>query len=820
MIKNKALGMWSTKGIEIMFLYKNKHNKFNLYGNIKNLYNAFRLSSKEKNFVRNLFASYVLIIIISIYAMGILSYNFELQRITELTIKSNNELLYQYKNTIDDLILGNIDKLSLSILQSIISDPVISYYFTNPYEDNYTDIPSVMNYLNKQKSTNSAISSIELYYTQNDLLISTQGITFSNGESIAKSHIKEIIDSSYNSAWKVSKEPDKLNPDNGDKGYVYFVRRIAYLSFLTGAAGGISISIDEDIFRNTIIDSAPVDFGDIFIIDEKGQIISHNQKDFLFTNVSETMSFGKELTDQTNMDGYFLTDLNGVKTVVSFTASKVNNWRYITVKPIAKFNEGIKILGDLIQVIGLSTFLFALFASILSTKYFYNLLRKLGDLCRNIMNVNSLNKPKGEYALIGSTLGAISVKLKEHEEQIEQNMPIIKHHFINSLLYRRFENKEEIDEKMKFLNISFPFDSFMVISISFKKAQQMLGYEAYEYIKIQVVDEVEKVLSDKNKNCICTDINSNITVIINFNREENDMQECIKDFLRYLTKSMCLEFYIGVSSFCGNITDVHNMFIESESCLNYSYLHPDMYIFTMDEVREWDDRKPEYGKKLLVNLCNSLKEQDKNSTLDYINSLFSEISKEQYSYNYSMKLLTKFFIYAESMFDVFRIDKNEVIDGDFITCFNKTNNIIELRKCFTDTVNCIFEILESRKSDKVSALVAEVKEYITENVMRYDLSLNSVADAKCITSTYLSRIFKDETGINFVDYLIEAKLSEAEKLVAGSDLKIEEIASMIGYSSSQYFIKKFKTQYGCTPKAYRVMLLRKKNFIPIHKTSK
>ncbi len=794
-----------------MFLKGNKHSSWNFYNNISRLFVICRSSIKERNFMRNLFISYILIIIISISAMGILSYNLERQRITDLTIKSNNELLNQYKNTIDDLILGNIDKLSLYILQSVVSDPSISYYFINPYENNYTGLPNVMDYLNRQKSTNPIISSIEIYYSINDLLVSTEGITFSNGEAVAKEYIKEIIKSNSSSDWRVSREPDRRYPDNGDKGYVYFVRKIAFLTSLSGSAGGISISIDEDIFRNTIIGSAPVDFGDIFIIDENGQIISHNENDYLFTNVSEKMSFGRELMNQTNRNGYFLADQDGVKSLVSFTASEVSDWRYITVKPIAKFNEGIKILGELIQIIGLSAFLFGLFASIVSTKHFYNLLRKLGDLCRNIVNVNSLNKPKDEYDLIGSTLGAVSVRLRENEEQLEKSMPIIKHHFINNLLYTGCENRDEIDERMKFLNICFPYDSYMVITIKFITTPKQIDYETYEYIKLQVVNKVENTFYDKNKNCVCTEINKKITAIINFNSKANDIPDCIRNFSRYLRERMHLTFYIGVSSSCNNITDVHKMFIESEACVNYSYLHPDMNIFAMDEMRNWDIRTPESGKILLNNLCNSLKEQDKKLTLYYINSLFTDISKEHYSYNYSMKLLTKFSIYVESMIDTLRINKNEIIDGDFITCFNKAKNIDELKKWFTYMINQIFEILESRKSEKVSSLVAEVKEYIAQNIMNYDLSLNSIAEAKCITSTYLSRIFKDETGVNFVDYLIDARLSAAEKLVVDSNLKIEEIASMIGYSSSQYFIKKFKVQYGCTPKEYRMMFLRKKN---------
>lgn len=797
------------KGVDNMFSGNMKHKRRNrkIISNFSHFFISCSSNIRAGRFLRNLFISYFIIIVISISAMGILSYNLEKRRIVDLTIESNNELLNHYKNTIDDLILGNLDKLSLYVLQSVINDPEISYYFSNSYEDKYTELTNVMDYLNRQKSTNPILSSISIYYSANDLLVTTEGITFTGSNAVAKDYIRELINSNSSSFWRINKEKDRRYPDNGETGYIYLLRKVAFISSLSGSTGGIAITVNEDVLHNIIKGSAPVDFGEIFIIDENGMIISHTQKDHLFLNVSE-ISYGNELLKQSDKSGYFIADSNGIRSMVSFVSSGINNWRYVTVKPIAKFSEGLQVLGKLIQIIGLVTFIFSLLASIVSTKHFYTLLKRLGDLCRNIVNVHPANKPKDEYDLIGSTLGAVSVKLKENEEQLEKNMPIIKHHFIYNLIYTRYENKDEIVEKMKFLNIQFPYDSFMVITMKLVKIPQHIDYEIYELIKIQIMNEVEGAFS-VNKNCICTEVNNRIAAIINFNIKVNDMKECITRFSHYLREEMQIDLYFAVSSTCDSITDVHKLFIESESCMNYSYLYPERYIFAIDEIHKWEIKTPEYGKNLLNNLCNSLKEQDKKLTLNYIHSLFNDICNEHYSYNYSMKLLTKFSTFIESMTDILRIDKSEIAEGDFITQFNKASNIDELEKWFISMINRIFEIVDSRKSEKVSGLVAEVKEYISENIMNCDLSLNSAADAKCISSTYLSRIFKDETGMNFVDYLMDAKLAAAERMVIESNLKIEDISSLIGYSSPQYFIRKFKVQYGCTPKEYRMMFLRK-----------
>ncbi|MEG1381226.1 MAG: helix-turn-helix transcriptional regulator, partial [Ruthenibacterium sp.] len=66
-----------------------------------------------------------------------------------------------------------------------------------------------------------------------------------------------------------------------------------------------------------------------------------------------------------------------------------------------------------------------------------------------------------------------------------------------------------------------------------------------------------------------------------------------------------------------------------------------------------------------------------------------------------------------------------------------------------------------------------------------------------------SKIFKSETGITFIDYVIDKKLELSRKLLLTTDKKVEDISTEAGYSTSQYFISRFKRTYGFTPKEYR-----------------
>lgn len=68
---------------------------------------------------------------------------------------------------------------------------------------------------------------------------------------------------------------------------------------------------------------------------------------------------------------------------------------------------------------------------------------------------------------------------------------------------------------------------------------------------------------------------------------------------------------------------------------------------------------------------------------------------------------------------------------------------------------------------------------------------------------YLSRLFKEKTGDNFVGYLTKVRMDKVKELLINTDQKIIDICYMVGYNNSRYFNKVFKQHTGMTPSEYR-----------------
>lgn len=84
-----------------------------------------------------------------------------------------------------------------------------------------------------------------------------------------------------------------------------------------------------------------------------------------------------------------------------------------------------------------------------------------------------------------------------------------------------------------------------------------------------------------------------------------------------------------------------------------------------------------------------------------------------------------------------------------------------------------------------------------------NITLSDVAEHVHMSKSYFSLIFREETGINFVEYLTNYRMESAKRLLQEEEKKIYEVATSVGYESERYFSQVFKSKLGMTPTEYR-----------------
>lgn len=113
------------------------------------------------------------------------------------------------------------------------------------------------------------------------------------------------------------------------------------------------------------------------------------------------------------------------------------------------------------------------------------------------------------------------------------------------------------------------------------------------------------------------------------------------------------------------------------------------------------------------------------------------------------------------------------------------------------------ELLAARGGAAVRPVVAKAAEYIRAEYSRKEISLASAAEKLGLNYSYLSKCFKEDMGVNFIDYLNRYRVEMAKKYLRTTDLKIYEICSLVGIDS-RYFNHLFREYVGISPHEYKI----------------
>lgn len=112
------------------------------------------------------------------------------------------------------------------------------------------------------------------------------------------------------------------------------------------------------------------------------------------------------------------------------------------------------------------------------------------------------------------------------------------------------------------------------------------------------------------------------------------------------------------------------------------------------------------------------------------------------------------------------------------------------------------QIIADEKIKAMHPVVQKILLYIGKNYEEA-ISLQMVAEANRINESYLSALFKQETGLTFSNYLMRFRMSKAMELLKYSDMRVNEVAYRVGYQNPCYFTEQFKKIYDITPSDIR-----------------
>ena len=114
------------------------------------------------------------------------------------------------------------------------------------------------------------------------------------------------------------------------------------------------------------------------------------------------------------------------------------------------------------------------------------------------------------------------------------------------------------------------------------------------------------------------------------------------------------------------------------------------------------------------------------------------------------------------------------------------------------------ETVDLQEGRTIHSIIRYLQEHMAE-----DVSLTVLAEQFHLSGQYISQLFKNEIGVNFLAYLTNIRMEKAKKLLLSTSMSIGEISEQLGYGDYRVFTKVLKKSEGITPSQYRQDFLEK-----------
>lgn len=770
--------------------------------------------------------SYIVLVIFITIVLGSTFYFYFTSNYNEEVENVHLKMLEQVSTTLNTRIIETVESNYMILANEFISNADYLFRFHDNVSGNQAKILQTYEYLRKIVSNNSTvISNVHVFYKKQQMIISSSlGVKFLSNDNrpyyLNQDWIQEMSGTNNSYLWlETRKVPLNIGfPDNSlTADLLTYVRSYPIISTGENCDGFIAIDINENVLSNMIKSTVPSEYTNTFIINNEGKVITHSNKQLLNVELSQENYIDKILKAQ-NLYGSIVDEIDGVTSMVSYTCFPNENWRLINITPVSQFYARTSVITKILIILCLISIIIGIIAASVITNNLYNpmklILDKIKALFGSSNTNNKKNKPmffssnlqnkENEYKIIDSAIDNLSLTIEDLQQTLQDNIPIIKYNLIIGLLHNQIINIDEAKEKFKLINIDMSFPYFAVTSMKIECRDELnLSIENKHFLTYNLINEIEKYSSNSFK-CIAADLPDNCIGIIigSINMDEAKIGSLVSNISSYAYNNFMVMVTAALGSWVDNILNIHISFRETNTLFKYKFFNPNVTLLMASSLLDRENSSTQMPGNLLDKFSKSLKLRNINKVKESVN-LFRHLSQNgNYSADHcNQKMIELVHILTSYIRDMHYVFKKSE-KSDIYSVFKSINDVSEFCDWIIDLVKSIFNGLDERIENQNSNLINEAKQYIYENLEK-DISLDEVAEHINISSAYLSKLFKDKTGVNFVTFIKELRFERAKELLLNTSLSIQQIAFEVGYNTPAYFIQQFKAKYGYTPNRFR-----------------
>lgn len=352
-------------------------------------------------------------------------------------------------------------------------------------------------------------------------------------------------------------------------------------------------------------------------------------------------------------------------------------------------------------------------------------------------------------------------------------------------------------------NIGVFFD---VLVASEKK---ILRNSRVKTIESGIINMTDELLKEYGSGYIFEYENNKYVILASLNSiaDKQDKKDNISEFCKRLTISLKnyfnKDYNIGIimKVELANIADAVQ---KAEETLKYGFYNkgPGFYFYNTEQS---EDYQPDSELNSLKNgIADSLKAMEYNNILKLLNT-YADNLKGMRSCRVEKAVNTFFnvFYLVSQHIEAHYPDRiKEIYDCDtYYTYLLECDDIYQIVEIIKTVIDRLINISLNAGDLYYEGIAQKARDYIDWNIEK-DISLQVVSQHVGLSPSHFSKVFKDITGLNFIDYCIMKRVEQAKAYI-NEGIKVYIAAEKVGYNNYSYFSRLFKKTTGMTPEEYK-----------------
>lgn len=391
------------------------------------------------------------------------------------------------------------------------------------------------------------------------------------------------------------------------------------------------------------------------------------------------------------------------------------------------------------------------------------------------------------------------------KEKLETVEPIIESGLIYNILLKE-QFREDIESYKSILSLDTDYGFMLAVVCGDSQEGSHMTNAVGSSVRISArYKEIRENLKESFDCIVGTVMANKIAVMIPCKKETEDYNERIelinkaREVARTLRKRTDIFFRIGI----GGIKELENLSESYQEALKALVVSTGS-VAHVDDLPIACEYEENYPVNLENNLFSNVEKGDYDGALSTADSFFEWMRDTSYQNLMSVRLKAlEFVLRAESI--AYRNGGQVYVFSsrdEYLPQIMDMGDLDQIKQWFLNKIADACKNVQNKREERASSLIEQAKTYIRNNYSK-DISLDEVSRQANISPYYFSKIFKEETGENFIEYLTNIRIDKAKELLINTEYSMKEICTMCGYADPNYFSRSFKKNVGLSPTEYK-----------------